>query len=228
MNSNTLISLSVKSFVYFQNCSEQVFLKIGLVGGACADVEQTILQIGKFDKRGKLKEILDAEDGSILVFVEQKKTTDFLASFLSENGIKSTSIHGNRLQQQREQALGDFKSGRMKVLLATAVAARGLDIPNVKLVINFDLPKTIDEYVHRIGRTGRVGNVGKSTAFFDPERTEDQNLARDLKKVLVNANQTVPDFLESGASGDDDNHGANGTNSADPPAHGGGGDDEEW
>lgn len=157
---------------FLQNCSEQVFLKIGMVGGACADVEQTILKIGKFEKRSKLKEILESQDGSTLVFVEQKKTADFLASFLSENEIKSTSIHGNRLQQQREQALADFKSARMKVLLATAVAARGLDIPNVKLVINFDLPKTIDEYVHRIGRTGRVGNVGKSTAFFDPERTE--------------------------------------------------------
>lgn len=143
-----------------------------MVGGACADVTQTVLKIGKFEKRSKLKDILESEVGSTLVFVEQKKTADFLASFLSENEIKSTSIHGNRLQQQREQALGDFKSGRMKVLLATAVAARGLDIPNVALVINFDLPKTIDEYVHRIGRTGRVGNVGKSTAFFDPERQE--------------------------------------------------------
>lgn len=143
-----------------------------MIGGACADVEQTILKVGRFEKRSKLKEILDAQDGSTLVFVEQKKMADFMASFLSENEIKSTSIHGDRLQQQREQALGDFKSGRMRVLLATAVAARGLDIPNVKLVINFDLPKTIDEYVHRIGRTGRVGNVGKSIAFFDPERNE--------------------------------------------------------
>lgn len=92
-----------------------------------------------------------------LVFVETKRNADFLASYLSENNINSTSIHGDRLQRERELALRDFKIGRRNILVATGVAARGLDIENVKHVINFDLPKNIDEYVHRIGRTGRVG-----------------------------------------------------------------------
>lgn len=92
-----------------------------------------------------------------MVFVETKRNADFLASYLSDNNINSTSIHGDRLQRERECALRDFKMGRRNILVATGVAARGLDIDNVKHVINFDLPKSIDEYVHRIGRTGRVG-----------------------------------------------------------------------
>lgn len=93
------------------------------------------------------------------MFVETKRNADFLATFLSEHNIQSTSIHGDRLQREREEALRDFKSGTRNILVATGVAARGLDIKNVKHVINFDLPKSIDEYVHRIGRTGRVGKI---------------------------------------------------------------------
>lgn len=158
---------------------ENIFLKIGMVGGACTDVVQTIHAVGKYEKRDKLKEILQSGDPKgTMVFVETKRTADFLASFLSEYEVKTTSIHGDRMQRQREEALRDFKMGSMKVLIATSVAARGLgkchkdfvaseyslvirifhsDIPNVHHVINYDMPKSIDEYVHRIGRTGRVG-----------------------------------------------------------------------
>lgn len=99
--------------------------------------------------------ILDV-DGT-LIFVETKRNADFIATYLSENDFRTTSIHGDRLQREREEALRDFKAGSRHVLVATSVAARGLDIKNVKHVINFDLPKSIDEYVHRIGRTGRLG-----------------------------------------------------------------------
>jgi len=88
----------------------------------------------------------------------------------------------DRLQREREEALRDFRSGRNPVLVATAVAARGLDIPNVKHVINYDLPSSIDEYVHRIGRTGRLGNKGLATAFFQNDK--DSSLARSLVKIL--------------------------------------------
>lgn len=100
--------------------------------------------------------------------METKKNADFLAAFLSEEGLPTTSIHGDRLQREREEALNDFKTGRMPILVATAVAARGLDIKDVAHVVNFDMPKDVDEYVHRIGRTGRVGNKGKATSFYDP------------------------------------------------------------
>lgn len=85
----------------------------------------------------------------------------------------------------------------MAILVATAVAARGLDIKNVRHVINYDLPKEIDEYIHRIGRTGRVGNKGKATSFFDPRY--DEKLQGDLVRILTQAGQEVPDWLASGA-----------------------------
>lgn len=91
-------------------------------------------------------------------------------------------LSSDREQREREQALGDFRCGKCPVLVATSVAARGLDIENVQHVINFDLPSTIDEYVHRIGRTGRCGNTGRAISFFDPE--SDSHLAQSLVKVL--------------------------------------------
>lgn len=148
-----------------------VFVSVGLVGGACSDVNQTIVELTKFTKRDKLMEILNSDDpAGTIVFVETRRQADFLASFLSESEHPTTSIHGERLQRQREEALMDFKSGKMKVLIATSVAARGLDIKNVRHVINYDMPKEIDEYVHRIGRTGRLGNEGKATSFYDPDQ----------------------------------------------------------
>lgn len=182
-----------------------LFLAVGIVGGACADVEQHFYQAsGQPEKRKLLKEIIEkqSQTGSIegtLVFVEQKRHTDFIAAFLSESNFPTTSIHGDRLQREREEALSDFKRGKMSILVATAVAARGLDIKNVTHVINFDLPKTIDEYVHRIGRTGRVGNRGKATSFFDSNT--DTPLTGDLVKILKQAGQVIPGWLESGGGG---------------------------
>merc|ERR1712227_63001 len=108
-------------------------------------------------------------------------------------------IHGDRAQEEREQALEDFKSGRKPILVATAVAARGLDINNVTHVINFSMPKEAEEYVHRIGRTGRVGNTGRATSFVDT-RT-DCNVIPQLVKILVDAGQQVPDWMSGGGSG---------------------------
>lgn len=184
-----------------------LFLTVGIVGGACSDVEQNFKQSnGASEKRKHLKELLQEQqdEGKVegtLVFVEQKKHVDFIAAFLSENNFPATSIHGDRLQREREEALNDFKCGRMWILVATAVAARGLDIKNVTHVINYDLPKTIEEYVHRIGRTGRVGNRGKATALFDPK--VDAPLIEDLIRILKQANQPVPDWLESYSGGGD-------------------------
>lgn len=178
-----------------------LFLAVGIVGGACSDVEQNFYEVARNKKKDLLKEILERENdsgtlGGTLVFVEMKKKADFIAVFLSENNYPTTSIHGDRLQRQREEALADFKSGRMSILVATAVAARGLDIKNVSHVINYDLPKGIDEYVHRIGRTGRVGNRGRATSFFDPE--EDAPLRGDLVRILKQANQSIPDWMMGG------------------------------
>ncbi|XP_050320855.1 ATP-dependent RNA helicase vasa isoform X7 [Bactrocera neohumeralis] len=179
--------------------SNYIFITIGVVGGACSDVTQEIFEVKKFQKRSKLMELLSESSDGTIVFVETKRGADFLASLLSETEFPTTSIHGDRLQRQREMALADFKSGKMKVLIATSVAARGLDIKNVKHVINYDLPNSVDEYVHRIGRTGRVGNNGRATSFFDPD--QDTAIASDLVKILEGASQEVPQFLRSCSGG---------------------------
>lgn len=107
--------------------NKYLFVTIGIVGGACSDVEQIIHESTRFEKRNKLMDILNGDDPrGTMVFVETKRNADFLASFLSESKHKTTSIHGDRLQRQREEALNDFTRGTMKVLIATSVAARGL------------------------------------------------------------------------------------------------------
>jgi len=179
---------------------DYLFLTIGIVGGASKDVTQTVFEVEKFSKREKLLDILrEVGTDRTLVFVETKRNADFLASALSSEGFPTTSIHGDRLQREREEALSDFKNGSKPILVATAVAARGLDIKGVAHVVNYDMPKDIDEYVHRIGRTGRVGNTGKATTFFDPGH--DSGVAGDLTKILSDAGQEVPDFLGSDMSG---------------------------
>ncbi|KAM9262036.1 putative ATP-dependent RNA helicase DDX4 [Morus bassanus] len=174
---------------------DYLFVVVGHVGGACRDVQQTVLQVPQYSKRDKLIEILQSTGQErAMVFVDKKKKADYIAAFLCQEKIPATSIHGDREQREREAALQDFRSGKCPVLVATSVAARGLDIENVQHVINFDLPPTIEEYVHRIGRTGRCGNTGKAVCFFD-NRT-DAHLAPSLVKVLSDAQQEVPVWLE--------------------------------
>ena len=102
----------------------------------------------------------------VLIFVETRRAANELALHLQRTGVRAVAIHGDLKQPDRERNLELFKEGINNVLVATAVAARGLDIPNVKHVINYDMPNDVDEYVHRIGRTGRCGNVGTATSFF--------------------------------------------------------------
>jgi superfamily II DNA/RNA helicase len=132
-------------------------------------------------KRDVLCRLLRELPGLTLVFVETKRNADAIEDFLCRDGFPATSIHGDRTQREREDALQSFRAGRTPILVATDVAARGLDIPNVIHVINFDMPKEIDDYVHRIGRTGRAGNTGHATAFVNDRN---YNICRDLMNTL--------------------------------------------
>lgn len=182
------------------------FLQVGELGGANRDIVQKIELVPRFSKKDRLVELLqDDIDNEMnrsgvykkktLVFVEQKRMADMLASNLSLRNVPATTIHGDRDQRQREQALRDFRTGKMCILIATAVAERGLDIVGVDHVISYDLPSPCDpNYVHRIGRTGRVGNRGRATAFFDED--QDRDKAMDLVKILTKAMQEVPTFLQ--------------------------------
>jgi ATP-dependent RNA helicase DDX3X len=173
-----------------------IFLAVGRVGSTSENITQKIVWVDECDKRSFLLDILDAsaESGSlVLVFVETKKSCDAIDDFLYANGYPCTCIHGDRSQVQREEALRSFKCGETPILVATAVAARGLDICNVKHVVNFDLPNDVEEYVHRIGRTGRVGNLGLATSFFNEKN---RNICRDLLNLIVETKQEVPSWLE--------------------------------
>ncbi|KAM9343511.1 DEAD-box helicase 3 X-linked a isoform 1-T1 [Pholidichthys leucotaenia] len=175
---------------------EYIFLAVGRVGSTSENITQKVVWVEELDKRSFLLDLLNAtgKDSLTLVFVETKKGADALEDFLYREGYACNSIHGDRSQRDREEALHQFRSGRCPILVATAVAARGLDIPNVKHVINFDLPSDIEEYVHRIGRTGRVGNLGLATSFFNDKNS---NITKDLLDILVEAKQEVPSWLES-------------------------------
>jgi len=174
-----------------------IFITVGTVGAAAGDVTQTVMQVQWREKTDNLKEQLNTigKGGKVLIFVKTKKQADFIASLLCQEDYPATSIHGDRLQKEREEALRDFTTGTNPILVATSVAARGLDIPGITHVINYDMPETVDEYVHRIGRTGRAGNKGASISFFDEEK--DSDLARELVKILSGAEQDVPSWLES-------------------------------
>ncbi|XP_051753232.1 DEAD-box helicase 3 X-linked b isoform X4 [Ctenopharyngodon idella] len=192
---------------------EYIFLAVGRVGSTSENITQKVVWVEENDKRSFLLDLLNAtvipsevqdntgenvekpgKESLTLVFVETKKGADALEDFLYREGYACTSIHGDRSQRDREEALHQFRSGRCPILVATAVAARGLDISNVKHVINFDLPSDIEEYVHRIGRTGRVGNLGLATSFFNDKNG---NITKDLLDILVEAKQEVPSWLES-------------------------------
>ena len=135
-----------------------IFLTVGRVGSASKDVTQTVEYVEEQDKMDALmKFLLTIEDGLILIFVETKRSCDYVESVLCEKGFPACSIHGDKSQWEREDALRNFKRGDTPVMVATDVASRGLDIPNVTQVVNYDLPTNIDDYVHRIGRTGRAG-----------------------------------------------------------------------
>ncbi|PIN10966.1 ATP-dependent RNA helicase [Handroanthus impetiginosus] len=179
---------------------DYVFLAVGRVGSSTDLIVQRVEYVHETDKRSHLMDLLHAQRANgdhrkqalTLVFVETKKGADSLEHWLCINGFPATAIHGDRTQQEREYALRSFKTGKTPILVATDVAARGLDIPHVAHVVNFDLPNDIDDYVHRIGRTGRAGKTGLATAFFNENNS---SLARPLADLMQEANQEVPAWL---------------------------------
>jgi ATP-dependent RNA helicase RhlE len=132
------------------------------------NIDQDVIRIQGKTKAEVLLDLLREKDfDKVLVFTRTKHGADKLAKFLNQSGIKTEAIHGNKVQNARQKALKEFKDGMVAVLVATDVAARGLDIADVSHVINFDLPATYEDYVHRIGRTGRAQKKGKALTFIE-------------------------------------------------------------
>jgi ATP-dependent RNA helicase RhlE len=144
-------------------------------------IDQSVFFVANADKKDLLEHLLqDRTVSRVLVFTRTKHRADTITKKLGRNRISAEAIHGNKSQNARERALDNFKSGRTRVLVATDIAARGLDIDDVTHVINFDLPNIPESYVHRIGRTARAGASGIAYSFCDAEETE---FLRDIEKV---------------------------------------------
>ncbi|KAI6212265.1 hypothetical protein M3Y94_00000300 [Aphelenchoides besseyi] len=180
--------------------ADPVFLNVGsLELSANHNIEQIVEVIEEHAKEARLYQILEnmmnsAQGGKVLIFVGTKRKADDLTYMMRRSGWPALCIHGDKEQRERDWVLSEFKSGTSPILLATDVAARGLDVDNITAVVNFDFPNNSEDYVHRIGRTGRRDNKGTAYSFFT---FADASKARDLIKVLEEARQVVPDSLKS-------------------------------
>ena len=148
-------------------------VEVERAGTAAQNVEQEVFIVAKSDKIRLLSELLKQYQGTVLVFSRTKHGAKKIAHSVRGMGHTSAELHSNRSLAQRKMALGGFKSGAYRVLIATDIAARGIDVKEIELVINYDLPDAAEDYVHRIGRTGRAGSSGKAISFACPDQKGD-------------------------------------------------------
>lgn len=154
--------------------------------GTTADkVDQEVFFVPKNQKLSLLKKLLKEHQGTVLVFSRTKHGAKRIARTLRNDGVSAAEIHSNRSLNQRKEAIAGFKSGKHRVLIATDIASRGIDVSRIELVINYDLPDQHEDYVHRIGRTGRAGRAGKAISFASPEQKRDiQSIERLIRTRL--------------------------------------------
>ena len=154
-------------------------------------IEQRVMYVEQANKKHLLKHLLDTQEiTAAIVFSRTKHGANRIATFLEKKGIAAAAIHGNKSQNARTRALDGFKSGDIRVLVATDVASRGIDVDLVSHVFNFDLPNVSEDYVHRIGRTGRAGATGQAIAFCSPDEAE---YLLDIEKIIA---MQIPDNRE--------------------------------
>lgn len=174
---------------------DYIFLTVGRVGSTTELVTQKFMKVEEGQKETALLDLISRnESGLTLIFVETKRTADFLSRFLMSKGLPASSIHGDRQQRERTAAIRTFATGQTPFLVATNVAARGLDIDNIAHVINYDMPADIDDYVHRIGRTGRAGKKGIATSLITPGQS---GVIPKLLDILDEASQEIPPWLDA-------------------------------
>jgi len=136
-------------------------------------IDQKMISVHSKEKNDRTLDLINAAKGSVIIFTRTKHRTDRLTKYLEDYGVAVTRIHGNRSQGQRNKSIAGFKSGLFRVMVATDIAARGLDVSDISDVINYDIPMTVDDYVHRIGRTGRAGQTGQALTLVSPEENKD-------------------------------------------------------
>ncbi|KAK7712737.1 ATP-dependent RNA helicase dbp2 [Botryosphaeria dothidea] len=155
-------------------------------------ITQVVEVVSEFEKRDKmskhLERIMDDKNNKVLIFTGTKRVADDITRFLRQDGWPALSIHGDKQQNERDWVLNEFKTGKSPIMVATDVASRGIDVRNITHVINYDYPNNSEDYVHRIGRTGRAGAKGTAITFFT---TENAKQSRDLVQVLTESKQQI-------------------------------------
>jgi ATP-dependent RNA helicase RhlE len=158
-----------------------VRVEVARPGTAASNITQEVIFVPKNDKPVVLKQLLTEEQGSVLVFTRTKFGAKKVAKLVRDWGIPSSELHSNRTLSQRLASLQGFKTNKFRVLVATDIAARGIDAAGIALVINFDLPAVAEDYVHRIGRTGRAGRSGKAISLAAPDQRRD---VKDIERLI--------------------------------------------
>lgn len=174
-------------------CSSPVEIDVAPRNSTVESINQCIYQLPKEDKYYLLRHLVSESADQVLLFSRTKHGANKLVKRLEKDGIRAAAIHGNKSQAQRTKALNDFKKDKVQVLVATDIAARGIDIQALSLVVNFDLPNVEEDYVHRIGRTGRAGASGRAISLVGPD---EKKLLRDIERFIKRKidREEVPQF----------------------------------
>jgi ATP-dependent RNA helicase RhlE len=179
------IESSVKHLVE-SHVKDAVRVAIGSITKPAEQVDLFLYEVEQNRKQALLESLLHEEQGTFLVFARTKHGADRLSKRLGQSGFKSAAIHGDRTQNQRNQALRGFQNGTYRVLVATDVAARGIHVEGISHVVNYDLPQVPEDFIHRVGRTGRAGARGVASTFAScTERSEIQRIERTIGKKLT-------------------------------------------
>ena len=204
MFSATLPKAIVRLSEAYLNAPKRV--AVGATNNVAENISQDVMRIEQDDKYKELSRQLNKREGTILVFVKTKHGADRMAKNLRRDGFASDALHGDLRQNRREQVMRNFRNQRFRVLVATDVAARGLDVPHIRHVINYDLPQVAEDYIHRMGRTARAGAHGEALSFV---------ASGDSRKWKAIEHLLDPDKKQ------DNGHGAKGKNTANKRNHAG-------
>jgi ATP-dependent RNA helicase RhlE len=171
--------------------TKPVKIEVSPVSSTADTIQQYIYYTNKSNKKDLLIHVLqDNRINQVLVFSRTKHGADRISRNLTKKKIKASAIHGDKAQNQRQKALAQFKAGDVRVLVATDIAARGIDIDRLQYVINYDIPNESETYVHRIGRTGRAGEAGTAISLCEPEEND---FVRDIEKLIRKQIEVVRD-----------------------------------
>ena len=172
---------------------QPITVNVGRAGAANLKIVQEVEYVRGDEKIVYLLECLQKTGPPVLIFAEKKSDVDDIHEYLLLKGVGAVAIHGDKDQEDRHRSIQQYRNQEKDVLVATDVASKGLDFPNIQHVINYDMPEDIENYVHRIGRTGRSGNKGVATTFINKNCEESTLL--DLKHLLMEAKQKLPPAL---------------------------------